>query len=326
VSCPGSIAALQQCQNDTSWYDNVDWTVKMSAYFRYASVAYSRSNGTIIWQSFTDTPAIPLNMTPAQILLAYDTLLLDTSTFFAKNTSAPPAAAFSSSTFAAYLWMSEPVFSGQNATNPATINGVFSSLQSLLAIPLYLCQNGIARRLLPLAVGAKSVQDQNTPSAGGSPGFGDLVSMLSPLPERTSTPTLIAYIVLSGVAILCCAAAHLLVRFTVTLPESGGDRWRRRVMPELSRFPALDLFAHCTIEDENRYVVYQGRSGTFHYDAAQKSQMEWLATLRVRYSGGAVAAEDGLRLFTFERGAGSSSKGDSGAEERVSYMGSRGSL
>ncbi|KAK0721886.1 hypothetical protein B0T26DRAFT_769792 [Lasiosphaeria miniovina] len=254
VSCPGSIAALQQCQNDTSWYDNVDWTVKMSTYFRHASVAYSRSNGTIIWHSFTNAPAIPLNITPTETLSAYDTLLYDTSNIFAKNASTPPAAAFSSSTFAAYLWMSEPVFSGQNATNPATINGVFSNLQSLLTIPLYLCQNGIARRLLPLALGAKSVDDKSKDSSRGSgsssPGFDDLVGLLSLLPDRTSpasfayhryqvaasTPTLIAYIVLSGVAVLCCAAAQLL-----------------------------------------------GRSGAFHYDAAQKSQMEWLATLRVRY-------------------------------------------
>ncbi|KAK3373061.1 hypothetical protein B0T24DRAFT_666387 [Lasiosphaeria ovina] len=267
VSCPGSIATLQQCQNDISWHDNVDWTVKIPAYFRSVSVAYSRSNGPIIWHSFTNAPAIPLNITPAQILLTYDTLLYDASTFFAKNVSAPPAAAFSSSTFAAYLWMSEPVFSGQNATNPATINGVFSSLQSLLAIPLYLCQNGIARRLLPLAVGAKSVQERGD---GSSPGLSDLVSMLSPLPERTSpasfayhryqvvasTPTLIAYIVLSGVAVLCCAAAHLLVRFAGALPAGGGDR--RRAVPELSRFPALDLFAHCTIEDQNRKVRRSG--------------------------------------------------------------------
>ncbi|KAK3389405.1 hypothetical protein B0H63DRAFT_556570, partial [Podospora didyma] len=258
VSCPGSIAALKQCQNDTSWHNNVDWTVKMSAYFRHASVAYSRSNGTIVWHSFTDEPATPLNITPADVLKTYDTLLFDTTTLslnatglsFNDGSNLPP---FSGSSFAAYLWMSEPVFSGQNATNPATLNGVFSGLQSLLAIPLYLCQNGIARRLLPVAVDSKSASDNSQ--------FQTLISMLSPLPERTSpasfayyryqvlasTPTLIAYIVLSGLAILCCCVAHILIGLTATASERSG----RRISPDLSRFPALDLFAHCTIEDES---------------------------------------------------------------------------
>jgi hypothetical protein len=270
----------------------------MSAYLQYASVAYSRSNGTIIWHSFADTPAVPVNITPAEILLTYDTLLFDTTTLFRNNNSDLPP--FSGSTFPAYLWMSEPVFSGQNATNPATINGIFSGLQSLLAMPLYLCQNGLARRLLPVALDSKSIAQK-----GGLIG---LISLLSPLPERTSPlsfayhryevvasmPTLIAYMVLGGVAIIFCCTAQLLVDMSARRSGRSG-----RGTPKLSRFPAVDLFAHCTIEDGSRFVVYQGRSGTFHYDAVQSNQMKWLSTLRVKWSR-PTGAEDGLQLFGVE--------------------------
>ncbi|KAK1753946.1 hypothetical protein QBC47DRAFT_385249 [Echria macrotheca] len=298
VTCPGSIAALQSCSNDTSWYNNVDWTVKMGAYFRNASVAYSRSNGTILWHSFPDEVRVPVNVTPSDILKAYDTLLLDTSDYFAKNKSDLPP--FSSSTFATFLWMSQPVFSGQNATNPATMNGVFAGLQSLLAIPLYLCQNGVARRLVPLALDSKTISQQG--------GIDALLSLLSPLPPRTtpatfayyrymvlaSTPTLIAYLILCGITLILCAIANVVAGVI-----SGGKRHPGLQMsPELSRFPALDLFAHCSIEDERRHVVYRGRSGAFHTPETS-NQTEWLSTLRVRWAGGAVA-EDALQLVALD--------------------------
>ncbi|KAK5662222.1 hypothetical protein OQA88_8127 [Cercophora sp. LCS_1] len=295
VSCPGSIAATQSCNNDTSWHNNVDWTIKMSAYFRNATLAYSRSNGTIVWHSFTDAPAVPVDITPAEILQTYDTMLLDTSTFFAKNGSEPPP--FSSSTFATYLWMTEPVFSGQNATNPATMNGVFSGLQALLAMPLYLCQNGLARRMLPVALDAKSIADAD--------GLDSIFSLLSPLPERSSpasfayyryqvvasTPTLIAYSVLSAVTLVLCCIAHILSG----LACKGNQRTPSPRGPKLSSFAALDLFAHCSIEDERHFVVYQGRSSTFHYQTAHSNQRQWLSTLRVRWSGAAIT-EDALHL------------------------------
>src|SRR6266480_5236309 len=148
MNCPGAIALVQGCMNDTTWYHNVDWTVKMSAFFQNASVAYSRTNSTILWHSFADTPAVPMKLEPSQILQAYDTLLFDTTTLFRKNSSDLPL--FSGSTFPTFLWMGEPVFSVQNATNPTTSSSIFSTLQALLTTPLYLCQNGFLRRLLPI--------------------------------------------------------------------------------------------------------------------------------------------------------------------------------
>jgi hypothetical protein len=296
VSCPGSIAALQQCTNDTSWFDNVDWTVKMSVFLQYAEVAYSRMNGSIIHYSASDAPAVPVNVTSAEILQAYDTLLFDTTSLFRNNVS--DVTPFSGSSFPVFLWMTEPVFSGQNATNPSTLNGVFAGLRALLATPLYLCQNGLARRFLPMILDSKSIAQKGQ--------LNDIFALLSPLPDRASPtsfayhryevvasfPTLVAYMVLSGVALLLCGLAQLLT----SLVDRHSTTRRIRGSPKLSRFPALDLFTHCTIEDGSRYVVYQGRSGAFHYDAVQSNQMKWLSTLNVKWSRPAEP-DEGLQLF-----------------------------
>jgi hypothetical protein len=269
----------------------------MSAFFQYAAVAYSRSNGSIIWHSFADVPAVPANISASQILQAYDTLLLDTTTLMRQNSSDLPL--FSGSTFPVFLWMSEPVFSGTNAVNPAVSANIFSTLQGLLVMPIILCQNGFFQRLVPLAVSDKSLSNYSV-------GISALQGLLSPLPERTSpasfayhryeaiasTPTLAAYAVLNGLVLLACCVAQLV---SAVMLRQARDR---RSMPQLSRFPAFDLFAHCVIENEAHCVIYQGRSGAFFYDAAQTSELSWLSTLSMRWSR-PPCEEDGQQLVGF---------------------------
>ncbi|KAH8590742.1 hypothetical protein B0O99DRAFT_300340 [Bisporella sp. PMI_857] len=297
VTCPGPIASRLMCLNDTSWFHNVDWTVKMSAFFQNSTVAYSRTNATILWHSFTDGPRIPVDLSALQILEAYDHLLLDTTTLLHKNGTDLPL--FSGSTFPTYLWMSMPNFSGQHAINPATSSGVFSALQSLLAIPLYYCQTGMARRLVPTSLDGKSVSN---------PDLSALLEVLSPLPERSSptsfayhryeivvgSPTLVAYIVLSGAALLACSIAQ----FFISMSARRTGRGIR--MPHLSRYPALDLFTHCTIEDENGCAIYQGRSDAQPCDGSQGSLLSWLSTMSIKWSRPPSIQED-LQLFAVHR-------------------------
>ena len=154
--------------NAASSYYNVGWTAKMSVFFQTSAVAYSRSNATILWHSFADTPAIPVNISSSQILEAYDDWLFDTTTLSHNNsTDLPP---FSSSEFAFWLWATEPEFNDQNAVNPAESNSIFAILQSLLIIPLYYCQNGMLRRLIPGFADSKSLSDQD---------IADLFSLMS---------------------------------------------------------------------------------------------------------------------------------------------------
>jgi hypothetical protein len=278
----------------------------MSIFFQNSTVAYSRSNGTILWHSLADKPHVPVNLSALQILEAYDHLLLDTTELLHKNGTDLPL--FSGSSFPAFLWMSEPEFSSQNAINPATSNGVFSALQSLLAIPLYYCQSGVVRRLIPAVMDAKSVSNSD---------LSLLLAVLSAPPERTSPasiayhryelavsrPTLIAYLVLSGSAVLACCIAQVVISVFGKRTDRGSQ------MPRLSRFPALDLFAHCSIENEDRCVIYQGRSGVLPCDGSQRSLLSWLATISVKWSR-PPSVEDDLQLFalhqTHERGDGSS--------------------
>ncbi|KAE9378400.1 hypothetical protein N431DRAFT_501051 [Stipitochalara longipes BDJ] len=297
LTCPGPIASQQMCLNDTSWYYNAGWTARMTIFFQDSAVAYSRSNGTILWHSFMDTPAIPLNISSLQILEAYDHLLFDTTTLL--NNGSTPLPLFSGTSFPTFLWIAEPEFSDQSAIDLAAIDlgpstAAYSTLQSLLAFPMYFCQNGIARRLLPGAMDSKSVSN---------PGLSLLFSQFSEPPERSSPAslayhryevtvsfeTLIAYIILSGTALLACSVVHIVMSLSSRVGR-GSQR------PRLSRFPTLDLFMHCTIEDENRYVIYQGRSGFFPVDTSQRSLREWLSNISIKWSR-PRNIEDGLDLF-----------------------------
>jgi hypothetical protein len=264
----------------------------MTIFFQNSAVAYSRSNGTILWHSFMDTPAIPLNLSSLQILEAYDHLLLDTTTLL--NNGSTPLPLFSGTSFPTFLWMAEPEFSDQNAIDPATSNAVYSTLQSLLTIPMYYCQSGVAKRLIPGVMDSRSVSN---------PELSLLFSQLSAPPERSSPAsfayhryeitvsfeTLIAYIVLGGTALLACSV----VQVVMSLSSHVGRGSR---LPRLSRFPTLDLFMHCTIEDENRYVMYQGRSGFFPVDTSQRSLRKWLSNISIKWSR-PRNIEDGLHLF-----------------------------
>ena len=269
-----------KCLNDTSWYTNVDWTVKMSVFFQHSAVAYSRSNGTILWHSFTDTPSIPVEVCSSHILEAWDALLLDTTTLLHNSSTTLPL--FSGSSFPTFLWLAEPEFSGQNAINPATSSGIYSNLQSLLVAPMYYCQSGVARRLVPAILDSKFVSN---------PELSSLFNRLSAPPERTSPAsfahhryeltvsfsTLVAYIVLSGTALLACSIAQAVINLSDHVGRGGR-------LPRPSRFPTLDLFAHCTIEDENRCVIYQGRSGFFPTDSSERSLKRWLSTISIKWS------------------------------------------
>jgi hypothetical protein len=267
----------------------------MSVMFQNSQVAYSRSNGTILWHSFTDSSPIPVGVLSTDILMAYDALLLDTSTLLFNGSNSGNVPLFSGSSFPTFLWLAEPEFSDQNAINPATSNAIYSTLQSLLIAPMYYCQSGVARRLIPAILDSKTI---NVPQ------LSYLFSLLSAPPERNSPAsfahhryqatvsfgTLIAYIVLSGTALLACSIAHAVINLSDHV-------CRGRRLPRLSRFPTLDLFAHCTIEDENRCVIYQGRSGFFPTENSPQSLKKWLSTISIRWSRPHNMEEGGLQLF-----------------------------
>lgn len=264
----------------------------MAVFFQDSSVAWSRSNGTILWHSFAKTPSVPVEVSSLDILDAWDTLLFDTTTMLHNNSTNLPL--FSGSSFPTYTWLAEPEFSGESAINPAFSNGIYSCLQAFLAAPMYYCQSGAAARVLPAILTAKIMSD---------PALTFLYGMLSPAPNRTSPAsfahhrydltvsfsTIIAYVILSGATLFACAAAQIFIKFSDHVGCGSGR-------PHLSQFPTLDLFAHCTIEDENRHVMYQGRSGFFPADTSQRSLRKWLSTISIKWSK-PHNLEDELHLF-----------------------------
>jgi hypothetical protein len=107
---------------------------------------------------------------------------------------------------------------------------------------------------------------------------------------KVSFGTLIAYIVLSGTALLACSIAHAVINLSNHVGHG-------RRLPRLSQFPTLDLFAHCTIEDENRCVIYQGRSGFFPTEDSPNSLKRWLSTISIKWSQQHNVEDGGLQLF-----------------------------
>ena len=283
VTCPGEIVARASCRNDTSWHANNDWTVRLRAHLQYGALAYSRSNGTIIWHALdASTPPAPANVSAAEVLRAYDTLLFDTTTLNRTAGTAEPLPLFSSSVFPTFLWITQPMFSGRSAANPAAAGTAYGVLQSLLAMPLILCQDGFVRRILPVAVDSREVAVTPAMVAGMS----GLDRVLSPLPPRrspaafayhrweaaASTPTLAAYLALSGAALLCCAAVQVLAARAAA------------AAPRLSRFPAVDLLTHCAVEDDRRRVVYRAAAAGVRGAGAREGELRWLSGLNVRRS------------------------------------------
>lgn len=324
VTCPGSIASKLQCRTDTSWWHNVDWTIKLRVSLQSATVGYSRSNGTILFSSFpsthlpgTTSAPVPVPVSGQDILQAYDLLLFDNTALGRPNASSSPTL-FSSSQLAALLWLSEPVFSADNAANPSTSLGVFSMLQSLLAMPFYYCQAGVARRVIPPILDEKDVD----------PAIVALVDRLSPLPANPSTrasfaylryeasashATLLAYAILGAATLASCAAALLVAGWwraeadaALSAGGGGGGGGRAAVVPRLTSFPTLDLLAHCAIEDERRHVVYQGRSSAFHdvRDGGGAQRVRWLATLSVTRASPPAAGGGGRGDFRRAAGGG----------------------
>ncbi|KAH8880898.1 hypothetical protein GQ53DRAFT_832908 [Thozetella sp. PMI_491] len=293
LACSGDIAIKQSCLNDTSWYQDQDWTVKMAVSFRNATVAYSRSNGTILWHDFQDSSPVPANISATEILRAYDSFLSDTTTWL--HQSDTPLAPFSSTMLPSFLWLNWPKSTKGKPLSPSISSNVYAMLQSLMGIPLYYCQSGVLRRLIPYLLN-NTVLSSDQPSV-------DQSLNISPLPRRTTTvtfasyryealagtTTLVAYGLLSGIVLLLCLIAQLRMSILV---------WRStRAIPEITSFPALDLLTQCTVEDETRGVVYQGRS-----ELGNGAQlMPWLASLRVSWAKTGFEGDE-LRLIFWNNG------------------------
>ncbi|KAK3380745.1 hypothetical protein B0T24DRAFT_697447, partial [Lasiosphaeria ovina] len=301
VKCTGELVTQQACMTNSSWHSNPGWLIKMSTAYREASVAYSRANSTILWHSFNKSqPETPSEVSATGILKAYDSLLLDTTTLLHKNGTQLPL--FSGTSFPTMLWLSVPDFTPENARNPEVAGNWFSAMQSMLVLPLYYCQNGMLRRLIPSIQYTKLSLDEAVDR------------FLSPLPPRTTdvsfayqrfetvadTATLVAYAAISGVALLLCVASHagLAVAAAARRRREGYERFA--AAPQLTSFGAVDLFTHCTIVKKRRGgdmersggddIVYKGDARLAAQLDSSGTPLAWLSSLGIRWAGSAAPA------------------------------------
>ena len=68
VRCPDEISTRFQCRNSTTWVLDPGWVVSVNKSFRRATVAYAKSNETVLSYSFSFSPSVPAPVDAKEML------------------------------------------------------------------------------------------------------------------------------------------------------------------------------------------------------------------------------------------------------------------
>lgn len=237
---------------NTSWHSNPGWATTLTTSFRRATVAYSKSNGTIISHVFSGSPAIPAPVNATDMLQGYrDALgnfsgLQEVLAVLAKSDGTNLFALYA---FPAFVWGCLKGVSSLGSQNPAVVTRAADVLQCFLAIMLYYCQPSLFARALSKSAGNRTAGDEGLKKFAS-----DMLAIAPPdtpvflaglrYQIMVGQATVIAYVVLCGVALLLCLGILLLGSYA---PIAGK-------IPDTSPFPTWDWHAHCELEAEARHL------------------------------------------------------------------------
>lgn len=252
VSCPYFGTTSQSCDSDTSWQSLPGWTTSLNATFRRASIAYSRLNGTILTHRFTEEPERAAPISSVDILQAWDNFLgvgnvADSST---QNILSMLGLGGGGLLFPGLVsWFLNGI-SAVSLENPAADTRGVNALQSLLAIPLYWCQTGMAERNSMVSLpsgdllantGALNITDDVRRSSK--------ISLAVHRNEiAVSTATLTAYVSLSAFALILCFMVLCI----------GMCARNVKSIPKTSSFAVLDFCTNCVVTDTSGIVTTRG--------------------------------------------------------------------
>jgi hypothetical protein len=242
MDCPANVASSFQCQNATYWLhnDQPGFSTSLRTWYRRATVAYSRINSSILTHTFhADDPKSPAPISASELLHAFSLV------FKASNTVSPFASALAvlgvgNNTASAplYAWWYFHGVSRLANNNAAARRRGISGLQSMLGIPIYHCQvKGLAQ--------IRDLGWDNTTSVGqailASFPTNEAQTPIFPAVLRyvlvTAPATLIAYVVLGGVTLICCFIA--LAAGTFLEPVRG--------VRAPGSFPMVDFVTRCRV-------------------------------------------------------------------------------
>jgi hypothetical protein len=228
--------------NNTSWRDGDGWSTSIRTSYRRATVAYARFNGTILSYTFSNIPTVEALINATELLQAFDVILgVDSS----NSTLVSPFATFGARTPALpyFIWWYFHGISALPRDDAAANARAVAGLQSLLTLTIYHCQ-------------AKDFADlQRGLGFDNSSAIGSAILSLFPTakPDTAILPavlryniavgrgSLIAYIVMSGVAWLLCALILL----------AGSVSPGARRAKDTTDFPTLDFCTKCEVQDED---------------------------------------------------------------------------
>lgn len=265
VPCPADLVVQNGCAKSGSWFSNEGFSTALKTSFLDATVSYDRQDGRILSHE-VQTEAKSANVDAPDLLNALKAILNTTAPTL-NSTSENPVLGMPSHFFGRLVAGHMYRIGMTMKANPATrIKGV-NALQSILALTLFYCQNGIlGQTVLPFApannatrvgyqTGAFSQQDKSAKIALAETRYR----------IEVGHATLLAYIVLSGVTLLICLLA-LIVGSIMELVNLDAE-------PTL--WPALDFWTQCRVEDRNGKVI----------SAHQRVEMAWIYDGRELFKG-----------------------------------------
>ncbi|KAF2195805.1 hypothetical protein K469DRAFT_744275 [Zopfia rhizophila CBS 207.26] len=257
IPCPPDLVNAAQCNRTTTWQSNPGFSTSIQASFQNATISYNRPDGRILSHELeTDAQSVPLE---ASELLSAMTVLLNTTAVGNAGLASPILG--SPSHFFGRLIAGHMYRIGKlTSTNPsARIKGT-NALQSILAMTLFYCQNGIlGQAVLPFA-------GRNTSSDGSTGAFGEQQrTSLASLAEtryriEVGRAALWAYVAIGGLTLALC--------FLALIIGSICEWVKRDAQPTL--YPALDFWTQCRVETEDGALVPVQKRGELTWIQGQE--------------------------------------------------------
>ncbi|KAF2478336.1 uncharacterized protein BDR25DRAFT_348589 [Lindgomyces ingoldianus] len=253
IACPADLVVIGKCVQDRSWESDAGYTTSLRPSFLNATVSYDRRIGSILDHKAESEP-IPTYIDASDLLRAMTVILNTTipSQVAADwNPILGPPSHFFGRLIAGHMYRISKVMEN---TPSARVKGV-NALQSIIAMSLFYCQNGIlAQTVLPFAPNANTTTTTTTTNA--RPNFHegafegqDKTSLIALAETRyrvqVGRATLFAYVVLSGLALTICIIALVIGSICELIKFDA----------EPTLWPALDFWTQCRVEDKNGALV-----------------------------------------------------------------------
>ncbi|KAF2115423.1 hypothetical protein BDV96DRAFT_646421 [Lophiotrema nucula] len=259
IPCPIELVNQGACLQDQRWMGKPKFTSSLKASFFNATIAYDRQDGRILSHDIT-TDAVPVTISASEVVEAMTHILNTTQPFRTSQQPSTQLLGYPSNMFGrlvtGHMYRIGKMMANNN---PAARQKGVNSLQALLGITLFYCQNGVlSQTVLPFA--PKGNGTATPASQSGAFGRQDQNTFIALAQTRyrikIGRGTLIAYIVLGGVALAICIIA-LSIGSIIEL---------MKLEAEPTLWPALDFWTQCRVETADGALV----------PADKRSDLAWI--------------------------------------------------